>query len=212
VRLQVPAELGVADEFALRQIHDRRIVLIPHRLQVVSAGFASPPLALGLPVPLTWLVGEMDDCLPEAPLPTAGLVAVCDGSPSHKYRSAWLRGQPRACGGSLKNQPIFLLFREAGSPKLSCVEWVNQLTEAELSATGCFRQQPSERYSNSLNPYWITVYGLRKKRIVPRKGWFRGTRFLSTERNANPFNARPREIGRRAFSVYAQFPQGFATI
>jgi len=33
VRLQVPAKLGVADEFVLRQIHNRRILLVPHRRQ-----------------------------------------------------------------------------------------------------------------------------------------------------------------------------------
>jgi len=37
IRLQVPPKLSVADEFVRRQIHNRRILLVLHRRQVVPA-------------------------------------------------------------------------------------------------------------------------------------------------------------------------------
>jgi len=84
----VPAEFAVADHLGLCQIRQRRFASVSSRRHAVPDGVASPPFAIGLPVPLTWLIRGMDDCLPEATPPTAGLVAVGDGSASHRYRSA----------------------------------------------------------------------------------------------------------------------------
>ena len=50
VRLQMAAEFAVADDLDFREIHDRRLIIVTYRWQMIPAGVAAPLIVPAPPI------------------------------------------------------------------------------------------------------------------------------------------------------------------